>query len=453
MVKVSVKWQKDTFDVDVDPAADGLTFKAQLYALTNVPPDRQKISGVKGGLLKDDARLSDLGLKDGQKLLMIGSADAAPAFDASSAAAVTFVEDLGPNAVPLDTVNGVLPPGLVNLGNTCYLNASLQCLNAIEPLRLSLQNPNPNPNANPNSNPNLLKQLASLFGDLSRGSARVNPFFFLNAFREAFPQFQQRSQSHPAAYAQQDAEEAFSQLLSAMQQARSSHVLEGELRVEYKCTEAPEEVDVRVEPFVKLQCHISQQTNDLLTGLKLAFSDQMEKQSAVLQRNAVFTKTSRIQRLPEYLVVHYVRFYWRRDTQQKAKVLRQVQFGMTLDVFDLCVPELQAQLREARRIKLERADAEAAGTATTTSSTSSDDTKALATQDGVYELRAVLTHLGVEADSGHYVAWVKDVSGDRWIKYDDDKVTVVPESEIAKLAGGGQWHTAYIQVWGPKSQQ
>ena len=77
MVKVAVKWTKQTYNVDVDPAEPGLVFKHQLFSLTGVPPERQKIM-VKGGMLKDDADMAKLGLKEGQKLMMMGSADKVP---------------------------------------------------------------------------------------------------------------------------------------------------------------------------------------------------------------------------------------------------------------------------------------------------------------------------------------------------------------------------------------
>lgn len=49
---VSVKWQKEVFpSVEIDTSQPPLVFKCQLYALTGVPPERQKIM-VKGGLLK-----------------------------------------------------------------------------------------------------------------------------------------------------------------------------------------------------------------------------------------------------------------------------------------------------------------------------------------------------------------------------------------------------------------
>ena len=49
---MSVKWQKETFPaVEIDTSLSPYVFKCQLYDLTGVPPERQKIM-VKGGLLK-----------------------------------------------------------------------------------------------------------------------------------------------------------------------------------------------------------------------------------------------------------------------------------------------------------------------------------------------------------------------------------------------------------------
>ena len=71
---MTVKWGKESHDVDVDTTMPGLVFKNQLYSLTGVPPERQKIM-VKGGMLQDDADLSKLNLKPKPKLMMMGTAD------------------------------------------------------------------------------------------------------------------------------------------------------------------------------------------------------------------------------------------------------------------------------------------------------------------------------------------------------------------------------------------
>merc|ERR1719309_1450273 len=68
---------------------------------------------------------------------------------------------------------------------------------------------------------------------------------------------------------------------------------------------------------------------------------------------------------------------------------------------------------------------------------------------GYYDLQAVLTHQGRSSSSGHYVGWVKRKE-DEWVKFDDDKVSVVSPEDILRLSGGGDWHIAYVLLYGPR---
>lgn len=77
--------------MEVDTSQPPSVFKSQLFSLTGVAPERQKIMGVKGGLLKDDAEWAKLGLKAGQKLTMMGTADKIPEAPTQQQ---TFMEDL-----------------------------------------------------------------------------------------------------------------------------------------------------------------------------------------------------------------------------------------------------------------------------------------------------------------------------------------------------------------------
>ena len=42
---------------------------------------------------------------------------------------------------------------------------------------------------------------------------------------------------------------------------------------------------------------------------------------------------------------------------------------------------------------------------------------------GKYELVGLVTHKGRTADSGHYVAWVKQADA-KWVCFDDDKLDI-----------------------------
>ena len=59
---------------------------------------------------------------------------------------------------------------------------------------------------------------------------------------------------------------------------------------------------------------------------------------------------------------------------------------------------------------------------------------------------AILTHKGRSADSGHYVSWAKQKDGS-WMQFDDENMIPRKEEEILELAGGGDWHMAYLLLY------
>lgn len=73
-----------------------------------------------------------------------------------------------------------------------------------------------------------------------------------------------------------------------------------------------------------LKCNISLEVNHLGEGIKLALKDDREKNSEQLGRTVLFEGSSAITSLPPYLTVQMVRFYYKADVQQKAKILRKV---------------------------------------------------------------------------------------------------------------------------------
>jgi ubiquitin carboxyl-terminal hydrolase 14 len=71
---VKVKWGKEVYpDVEINTDEPPLVFKAQLFALTGVNPNRQKVM-MKGGTLKDDV-WGNIQIVEGQNILMMGSKD------------------------------------------------------------------------------------------------------------------------------------------------------------------------------------------------------------------------------------------------------------------------------------------------------------------------------------------------------------------------------------------
>jgi hypothetical protein len=70
--------------------------------------------------------------------------------------------------------------------------------------------------------------------------------------------------------------------------------------------------------------------------------------SASLERDAVYTKTSLIDRLPAYLTVQFVRFYYKEREAVNAKILKDVKFPLQFDAWELCTPRLQALMDPTR---------------------------------------------------------------------------------------------------------
>ncbi|OTA95422.1 hypothetical protein M434DRAFT_393814 [Hypoxylon sp. CO27-5] len=480
-IPIVVKHQGTKYDVEVDPESTGDVFKFQLYSLTGVEPERQKIL-IKGGQVKDDTPMSKFNLQPGQSIMMLGT----PGKDGKDVLArpkeqIKFVEDM--TEAEAAQQEGAIPAGLTNLGNTCYLNSTLQTLRAIPELQNTLGKYEPQ-----SSGPlDLAKQLRDLYKYMSETQEAYVPHAFLTALRNAFPQFAERSRTG-AGFAQQDAEEAWSQIVTQLRQklrikespeaAETSFIdkyMAGEFTSELVCDEPAareggEQPIVSKETFLKLNCHIDSSTNHLRDGIANGLSEKLEKRSEVLGRDAVYTKTSKISRLPKYLTVHFVRFFWKRETQKKAKIMRKVTFPHELDLVEFCDDKLKSMLvpvrdkvREVRKDEedIERArkrrkrngaedaadipggkgakkdekkpstsadgDVEMGETYKTDAEIDAERDAALlaakkelhalidpqlanddgANQSGLYELRGVVTHQGASADSGHYTAYVK----------------------------------------------
>lgn len=67
----------------------------------------------------------------------------------------------------------------------------------------------------------------------------------------------------------------------------------------------------------------------------------------------------------------------------------------------------------------------------------------------IFFFKAVITHKGRSSDSGHYVSWIR-YGYDRWIMCDDEEVHPITKEDVLKLSGGGDWHCAYVLVYGPR---
>uniref|UniRef100_A0A8C5HM63 Ubiquitin carboxyl-terminal hydrolase n=1 Tax=Gouania willdenowi TaxID=441366 RepID=A0A8C5HM63_GOUWI len=463
---LNVKWGKEKFDgVELNTEEPPMVFKAQLFALTGVQPDRQKVM-IKGGTLK------------GMTLLMMGSAEALPEEPSDRP---MFVEDMTEEQLASALE---LPCGLTNLGNTCYMNATVQCLRSVPELKarwalltltmltmLTLRSSS---------------ALRDLYETMEKTSSSLPPIILLQFLHMAFPQFAEKGDQ--GQYLQQDANECWLQMMRVLQQkleplesetsmetqpeggaassSEKKNFIDQYFGVEFetcmKCTESEDEEPIKgKESQLQLSCFINQEVKYLATGLRLRLQEEITKMSPSLERNALYIKSSKLSRLPAYLTVQMVRFYYKEKESVNAKVLKDVKFPLMLDVYELCTSELQEKMlpmrskfkvmedkkleKQQQQKQLKKPDA--AKSVKYEAFSFPDDLGS--NSSGYYDLQAVLTHQGRSSSSGHYVGWVKRKE-DEWVKFDDDKVGVVSPEDILRLSGGGDWHIAYVLLYGPR---
>ncbi|KAK0457163.1 uncharacterized protein EV420DRAFT_1310203 [Desarmillaria tabescens] len=505
---VNIKHAGKTHNVVLNPELPPLHFKEAIYQVTGVPVDRMKVM-VKGGVLKDDTGWKKINPKAGQTFMVIGAAGELPKPPEKP---ITFLEDMEDSELAEALA---MPVGLKNLGNTCYMNSTIQAIRAIPPLQLALNKAT--------TTPPLVLTIRDLYNSMSRTTEPVVPYAFLTALRQVHPQFGEMDRSGgggaPRGFAQQDAEEAYSQILNSLREVPDSddpskrfldQWMAGEIqrvtKLEVDPSETPEPPTITSEKVMKLECHISINTNYMATGISNSLKTTLTKHSPSLGHDASYIQTTRLTRLPTYLTVHMVRFAWRADVGRKAKIMRKVKFPTTYDALEIVSDDLKDKLTKVNRrlVEIEKSRAErrkarmrrrglAGGAEAQAMDVDDGEPEPVkrakereeidnlvdpaikadigASWSGLYDLVAIVTHKGAAADSGHYIGFAKksvfhdpsysgapvadmDINAldtieadEDWYKFDDDKVSVFPKDKLGTLDGGGEDSSAYVLVY------
>ncbi|KAM8921518.1 ubiquitin carboxyl-terminal hydrolase 21 [Pelodytes ibericus] len=333
--------------------------------------------------------------------------------------------------------------GLRNLGNTCFLNAVIQCLSSTSPLRdyiLRHEYQQEQP-ASSKSQPELTEAFADVLASLWSPEAlnAVNPSRLKSVFQKYVPSF--------TGYSQQDAQEFLKFFMDRIhveinrkcrkapsilsdtkrlvalesQDSFSDDELANQMWKRYLETEDSKVVDLfvgQLKSCLKCQsCGYRSPTFEVFCDLSLpipkkgftsgkislldCFSlftkeEELNSENAPIcdrcRQRTKSTKKLTIQRFPQILVLHLNRFSTTRFSIKKCSVF--VDFPL-------------------HRLSLKEFASEKAGSP-------------------VYNLYALCNHSG-SVHYGHYTAYCKDSAG--WFSYNDARVSPISESQIQSNEG------------------